>query len=162
MKLILESYYEPQFRDCSHGFRPTRGCHTALQDVYRTWRGTKWFIELDSKGCFDNISHKVLIEILQRKINDDRFLALLRNMVEAGYMETWGYHKTYSGTPQGGIVSPVLANIVRNELDIFVENTLIPEYTAGKRRRGNPEYGRLNQMTLGRRRKGIERHTGTA
>ena len=154
MKLILESYYEPQFRDCSHGFRPKRGCHTALQDVYRTWHGTKWFIELDITGCFDNISHKVLIEILQRKINDDRFLALLRNMLEAGYMEKWGYHKTYSGTPQGGIVSPVLANIVLNELDIFIEDTLIPEYTAGKRRRKNPEYGRLNQMTFRAKKKG--------
>jgi group II intron reverse transcriptase/maturase len=147
-RLILESYYEPQFRDCSHGFRPKRGCHTALQDVYRTWRGTKWFIELDIKGCFDNISHQVLLEILQRKINDDRFLKLLRDMLKAGYMENWRYHNTYSGTPQGGIVSPVLANIVLNELDIFVEDTLIPEYTAGKRRQGNPEYGRLNQMTF--------------
>ena len=63
-------------------------------------------------------------------------------------MENWRYHHTYSGTPQGGIVSPVLANIVLNELDIFVEDTLIPEYTAGKRRQGNPEYGRLNQMTF--------------
>ncbi|MCP4399309.1 MAG: hypothetical protein GY801_18655 [bacterium] len=86
MKLVLESYYEPQFRDCSHGFRPGKGCHTALRDVYYVWRGTKWFIELDIKGCFDNISHKVLLGILHRKIKDDRFLKLLREMLEAGYI----------------------------------------------------------------------------
>lgn len=154
MRLILDSYYEPQFRACSHGFRPKRGCHTALQDVYRTWHGTKWFIELDIKGCFDNIHHQVLLEILQRKIKDDRFLKLLRNMLKAGYMENWHYHKTYSGTPQGGIVSPVLANIVLNELDIFVEDRLIPEYTTGKRRQGNPEYGRLSQMAFRAKQKG--------
>lgn len=74
MKLILESYYEPQFRDCSHGFRPHKGCHTALRDVYYGWKGTKWWIELDIKGCFDNISHKVLLEILKRKIKDNRVL----------------------------------------------------------------------------------------
>lgn len=154
MKLILESYYEPQFRDCSHGFRPHRGCHTALRDVYRTWSGTKWFIELDIKGCFDNISHKVLLEILKRKINDDRFLKLLRNMLEAGYMDNWVYHNTYSGTPQGGVVSPLLANIVLNELDMFVEDILIPEHTTGIRRKGNPEYGRLSQMALRAKKKG--------
>jgi len=158
MRLMLERYYDPQFRDCSHGFRPKRGCHTALQDVYRTWRGTKWFIELDIKGCVENISHPVLLEILPRKINDDRFLKLLRNMLKAGDMENWRYHNTYSGTPQGGNVSPVLANSVLNELDIFVEDTLIPEYTAGTRRQGNPEYGRLNQMTF-RAKKNGERKT---
>lgn len=154
MKLILESYYEPQFRDCSHGFRPHRGCHTALREIYRTWKGTKWFIELDIKGCFDNISHTVLLDILKRNIKDDRFLKLLRDMLEAGYIDNWVYHKTYSGTPQGGIISPLLANIVLNELDIFVEDTLISEYTKGTRRKQNPEYAKWHQKALKAKKQG--------
>ena len=154
MKLILESYYEPQFRDCSHGFRPEKGCHTALRDVYYVWRGTKWFIELDIKGCFDNISHRVLLEILKRKIKDDRFLKLLKGMLEAGYMDNWVYYKTYSGTPQGGIVSPLLANVVLNELDVFIEDTLIPEYTKGTRRKSNLEYIQWSQKALRAKKRG--------
>ena len=78
MRSILEAYYEPQFSDRSHGFRPERGCHTALRDIYRTWTGTKWFIEGDIKGCFDNIDHAVLLSILREKIRDNRFLTWLR------------------------------------------------------------------------------------
>ncbi len=140
MRMILEAYYEPQFRDCSHGFRPTRGCHTALRDVYYTWAGVKWFLKLDIKGCFDNIDHAVLLDILRRQIKDERFLKLIKDMLEAGYMEEWTYHATYSGTPQGGILSPLLTNVVLNELDTFLEDSLIPEYTRGTRRQGNPEY----------------------
>src|SRR5437764_9385781 len=68
VRSILEAYYEPQFSDRSHGFRPERGCHTALRQVYATWAGTKWFIEGDIKGCFDNIDHPVLLSILREKI----------------------------------------------------------------------------------------------
>jgi retron-type reverse transcriptase len=84
MRLILEAYYEPQFRECSHGFRPRRGCHTALKAIQRTWAGTKWFIETDIKGCFDNISHDVLLTILGRNIKDERFLKLVKGMLKAG------------------------------------------------------------------------------
>ncbi len=65
MRLIMEAYYEPQFSDLSHGFRPQRGCHTALASIQRGWTGTKWFIEGDIKGCFDNIDHEVLLKILR-------------------------------------------------------------------------------------------------
>jgi retron-type reverse transcriptase len=106
IRMVLEAYYEPQFRDSSHGFRPGRGCHTAL-DAIAEWRGAKWFVEGDIKGCFDNISHNVILEILGRKIKDQTFIRLLRNMLKAGYMENWIYHKTYSGTPQGGITTPL-------------------------------------------------------
>ena len=74
LKMVLESYYEPIFLDCSHGFRPQRGCHTALLTIRKHWQGTKWFIEGDIKGCFDNISHHVLLGILKRNIKDERFL----------------------------------------------------------------------------------------
>ena len=142
IRMVLEAYYEPQFRNCSHGFRPGRGCHTAL-DAVSKWNGVRWFIEGDIKGCFDNIDWNVTLGILRRNIKDEDFLRLLKGMLEAGYVEDWKYHQTYSGTPQGGIVSPLLANIVLNELDVFVEDVLIPEYTKGKRRKVNPDYRKL-------------------
>lgn len=142
MRVILEAYYEPQFSTYSHGFRPKRGCHTALKEVSQ-WGGVKWFVEGDIKGCFDTIDHGLLMEIVARKIRDARFLKLLRHLLEAGYLEDWKYHKTYSGTPQGGIISPLLANIFLNEFDQWMEMELKPEYTRGKRRKTNPEYSRL-------------------
>lgn len=142
LRTLLEAYYEPQFRESSHGFRPHRGCHTALDTIYK-WKGTRWFIEGDIKGCFDNIHHQVILRILKRKIKDKLFLTLIEEMLKAGYMEDMKYHQTYSGTPQGGIISPLLANIVLNELDTFVEDVLIPKYTKGTKRKANPEYGRL-------------------
>ncbi len=143
MRSILDAYYEPQFSDRSHGFRPGRGCHTALRQIYGTWSGTKWFIEGDIKGCFDNIDHQVLLSILREKIHDNRFLTLVACLLKAGYLERWDHRPTLSGTPQGGILSPLLANIYLDRLDKFVEQTLIPEFTKGKARRKNKEYERL-------------------
>jgi group II intron reverse transcriptase/maturase len=111
VRTILEAYYEPQFSDHSFGFRPGRGCHSALQRIKRVWHGTKWFIEGDIKGCFDNIDHKILLDILREGITDNRFLRLIQNLLQAGYLEDWRYSPTLSGTPQGGTVSPILANI---------------------------------------------------
>lgn len=142
MRMILEAYYEPQFRDSSHGFRLNRGCHTALESIKAEWTGSKWFIEGDIRGCFDNIDHNLLLDLLSRNIHDNRFLKLVRGMLKAGYMEDWIYHQTFSGTPQGGVISPLLSNIVLNELDKFVEEELIPVYTKGKRRKRSPEYRR--------------------
>jgi len=143
MRLILSAYYEPRFRDSSHGFRPDRGCHTALASV-KKFKGATWFIEGDIRGCFDNIDHAMLLRILARDITDGRLLNLIRMNLEAGYLESWQYHRTYSGTPQGGVLSPLLANIYLNELDVFVEDVLIPRYTRGNKRKANPEYQRLN------------------
>jgi retron-type reverse transcriptase len=123
--------YEPQFSPHSHGFRPARGCHSALKDILHAWTGVKWFIEGDIKGCFDNIDHAILTSILREKIHDGRFLNLVENLIKAGYLEEWKYRPTLSGTPQGGIVSPLLANIYLDRLDKFVEQTLIPVYTRG-------------------------------
>lgn len=144
IRRVLEAYYEPHFSDLSHGFRPNRGCHTALQAIKQNWTGTKWFIEADIKGCFDNIDHSLLLEILERHIQDKRLIKLLRGMLKVGYLEDWKYHRTYSGTPQGGVISPLLSNIFLNELDRYVEQELIPQYTRGKTRARNPEYERLN------------------
>jgi group II intron reverse transcriptase/maturase len=140
MRLILEAYYEPQFSDHSHGFRPKRGCHTALTAIERPWTGTVWFIEGDIKGCFDNIDHEVLLSILAEKIHDNRFLRFLTYMFKAGYVEEWTYHRTYSGTPQGGVISSVLSNIYLDRLDKYVETELFPAHNRGKIRKANPAY----------------------
>jgi hypothetical protein len=110
----MEPYYEQKFSTHSHGFRPHRSCHTALKEVQKQWTGTVWFIEGDITGCFDNIDHTVLLEIIKRDIHDDRLTKLLEGLLKAGYMEDWKYYDTLSGTPQGGIISPLLANIYLN------------------------------------------------
>ena len=120
VRLILESIYEPTFSDYSHGFRINRSCHTALKYVQKYFTGTKWFVEGDIKGCFDNVDHHVLIAILRKRIADEHFIGLLWKFLKAGHMEDWNYHNTYSGTPQGSIISPILANIYMNELDSYM------------------------------------------
>ena len=114
---LLEAYDEPQFSRHSHGFRPNRGCQTALTEIHNTWVGTKWFIEGDIKGCFDNIDHHTLMNILRESIQDNRFLRLIENALKAGYCEEWTYHPSLSGSPQGGTVSPILSNIYLDRLD---------------------------------------------
>jgi len=154
MRMILSAYYEPKFADNSHGFREGRGPHTALRDIRETWTGTSWFIEGDIKGCFDNVDHQVLLDILARDIQDNRFIRLIKYMLEAGYMEDWRYNNTYSGTPQGGVISPLLANVYLNGLDLYVNQTLIPKWTKGSKRKENPEYGRLRKQEMRLRKKG--------
>lgn len=121
LRMILEAVYEPLFMDCSHGFRPGKGCHTALKSVKYQFNGVRWFIEGDIKGCFDNINHEVLVGIISKKIKDARLTKLIYKFLKAGYLEDFQYNNTYSGTPQGGIISPLLANIYLHELDKFVE-----------------------------------------
>ena len=143
IRLILESYFEPTFSNSSHGFRPERGCHTALRQIDDTWHGVNWFIEGDIKACFDSLSHEMLLATLTQHIHDGRFLRLMRELLQAGYLEEWKYHTTLSGAPQGGIVSPTLSNIYLSKLDTYVENVLIPMYTKGARRKKNREYDNL-------------------
>ena len=131
--MILARIYEPLFKDSSHGFRPKRSCHTALQSMQKGWTGTKWFIDIDIKGYFNNINHDILMELLKKRIEDTQFLNLIRDILKAGYVEDWQYHKTYSGTPQGGIVSPILANIYLHEFDEFMEQKK-QEFDQGKER----------------------------
>ena len=154
VRLLLEAYYEPTFSDHSHGFRPGRGCHTALTDVAIGWTGTTWFIEGDIAACFGSLDHEVMVRILSGKIHDNRFLRLIRNMLKAGYLEDWKYHETLSGCPQGGVVSPILSNIYLSKLDEFAETVLIPQYTRGGRRKENPEYGKARYRLRQARRKG--------
>ena len=154
VRLLLEAYYEPRFSGCSHGFRPGRGCHTALTEVAETWTGTTWFIESDISDCFGSLDHDVMLSALAENINDNRFLRLIRQMLQAGYLEDWEWNATLSGVPQGGVVSPVLSNIYLDRMDKFAETVLMPEYTRGKIRAGNPAYKRTESAARRARRRG--------
>ena len=142
-RIILEAVYEPKFSDSSHGFRPGRSCHTALQKV-STWTSTKWWIEFDIKGCFDNIDHTILIKLLEKRIDDQKFLGLIRKFLNAGYIDNFQYHNTFSGTPQGGIISPLLANVYLNELDQFVDELCKNKNNKEIKNKENPNYRKLH------------------
>jgi group II intron reverse transcriptase/maturase len=154
MRLLLEAYYEPRFSDRSHGFRPGRGCHTALREVANTWTGTTWLIEGDISDCFGSLDHELMIQILSEKIRDNRFLRLLRNMLKAGYLEDWVWNATLSGAPQGGVLSPLLSNIYLHRLDAFVEEILMPEYNRGVERAKNPAYRKVQKALTQARERG--------
>lgn len=138
VRMILEAIYEGHFETTSHGFRSKRSCHTALLHIQKTFSGAKWFIEGDIKGFFDNIDHDVLVGILRERISDDRFIRLIRKFLKAGYVEDWTFHNTYSGMPQGGIVSPILANIYLDKLDKYVKE-YIRHFDMGTKRRPGKE-----------------------
>ena len=118
VRLLLEAYYEPQFSGLSHGFRPRRGCHTALRNVAGTRFRTVWSIEGDISDCFGSLDHGIMVDTLAEKIHDNRFLRLVRNMLQAGYLEDWIWGATLSGAPQGGVVSPILSNVYLHKLDM--------------------------------------------
>ncbi len=142
VRLLLEAYYEPTFSDTSHGFRPGRGCRTALRKIADTWHGATWFIEGDIADCFGSLDHDVMLTTLAANIHDGRFLRLIRHMLQAGYLEDWIFNATLSGSPQGGVASPILSNIYLDRLDAFVETVLIPEYSRGRSRKPSREYHR--------------------
>jgi group II intron reverse transcriptase/maturase len=151
LRMILKSVYEPVFLNCSYGFRPGKSCHAALKDLKHQFHGTRWFIEGDIKACFDNIDHDMLIKFINNKVKDARLTQIVHKFLKAGYLENWQYHKTHSGTPQGGIISPLLANIYLHELDKFVMK-LKNEFDKPKERNFTDEYSALqSRMTVLRR-----------
>jgi group II intron reverse transcriptase/maturase len=148
LKMLLEPIFEADFRHCSHGFRPGRSTHTALRDLVRVYANTGYIIEGDIENCYDTIPHSKLLQQVGRRVSDKKILSLIRAFLKAGYLEDWQYHRTYSGTPQGGIISPLLANIFLHQLDEF----LIDELKANRGQtqkevnsRRNPEYMRINR-----------------
>ena len=153
-KIRFTPVYEPVFSSWSHGFRKGRGCHTALRQVRDAWTGTVWFIEGDISDCYGSVDHEILMRILAEKIGDQRFLRLIRGMLRAGYLEDQEFRDTLSGTPQGGVVSPVLSNIYLHKLDEFVERELVPQYTRGEHRAPNPEYQEVKNRLRNARRHG--------
>ena len=160
IRSILEAYYEPQFSRHSHGFRPGRGCATALDEITRHWQGVKWFIEGDIAQCFDSIDFQILLSILREKLHDNRFLRLLSNLFKAGYLEDWKHYTTLSGVPQGGVVSPVLSNLYLDQLDQFVEQVLLPTYNYGGQRKHNPPYMALINKARAKRIAGEYKEAG--
>jgi group II intron reverse transcriptase/maturase len=156
VKLILEAIYEPTFSEASHGFRPKRSCHTVLAQIKRM-TGIRWWVEGDIAGFFDNLCHDFLLKTLSKRITDQRFLHLIKQFLRAGYIENWQYNRTYSGTPQGGNLSPILSNIYLNELDQRIVDK-IKEFNTGKKRRWRREYRRI--ISQRRRAKEKARQTG--
>src|ERR1700730_8233001 len=154
VRQLLDAYFEPTFSDHSHGFRPGRGCHTALSEIVHGWKGVHWVIEGDISDCFGRLDHGVLLSILGECIHDNRFLRLIRHMLQAGYLEEWRWHETLSGAPQGGICSPVLSNIYLDKLDKFVETVLLPKYNREKRRGKNPAYQQFEYAIARAKRRG--------
>lgn len=146
VKMILENIYEPNFSDCSHGFRPQKSCHTALTDLQAKFTSAKWFVEGDIQACFDSFDHHVIIDILRRRIDDEAFISLIWKFLKAGYMEQWTFNKTYCGTPQGSGCSPILANIYLNELDVYMDEYK-QRFDKGDKIKRNPEYIRLDNKT---------------
>lgn len=151
LRMVLQAVYEPVFLNCSHGFRPNRSCHTALTALKKEFTGARWFVEGDIKGCFDNIDHTVLIGLINSKIKDARLIKLIHKFMKAGYVEDWRYYGTYSGTPQGGIISPILANIYLHELDKFVMKLKV-DFDVYEEKNYTPEYrALLSKQTVARR-----------
>lgn len=142
VRMLLEAIYEDSFEEISHGFRPNRSCHTALRQIQNRFVRCKWYVEGDIKGFFDNIDHNIMINILRKRIKDERFINLIRKFLNAGYMEQQELHQSYSGTPQGGIISPILANIYLDQFDKYMAEYK-KEFDLGNKRGYNNEYKKL-------------------
>lgn len=158
VKIVLEHVYEPIFSDRSHGFRKGRSCHTALDQIKHGWSGVKWLIEVDVSGFFDNVDHDILLNLLRKRIDDERLIGLIARMLKAGYMEDWAFHRTYSGTPQGGVISPILANVYLHALDEHMA-VMKAGFDKGKKRRVTPEWKALSREIYNRRRRIEHRKT---
>jgi group II intron reverse transcriptase/maturase len=143
IRMILEAIYEPTFSGNSHGFRPNKGCHTALESIRQKFVMAKWFIEGDITQCFPSIDHDKLMEILGERIKDQRFLDLIRKSLKAGYMEFRNYSHSVAGTPQGSIISPILSNIFLHKLDEFICK-LKEDFDVGTKATINPLYKQLS------------------
>lgn len=157
VRLILEAIYEGHFENTSHGFRPRRSCQTALRSIQNLFTGANWFIEGDIKGFFDNIDHHILIDTLRERISDERFIRLIWKFLKAGYIEDFTFHNTYSGTPQGGIISPILANIYLDKFDKYMRE-YAESFDKGKKRRENPLHAKYSRKAI-RFRKAIRNTT---
>ena len=144
IRLLLEAIYDSPdgayFHESSHGFRPNHSCHTALRTYRERWVAVNWIIEGDIHACFDELDLSILVQLLRKKIQDERFLNLIWKLLHAGYLDLHGtIQESWIGSPQGGLVSPLLANVYLHELDEFVED-LRKRTEKGERKAMNPEY----------------------
>ena len=147
IQILLSAIYEPIFLSVSHGFRPNRSTHSALDALHMRGAVHSWVIQGDISKCFDNIPHNIIMGCLKKQIACVRTLTIIERALKVGIINEKGIRiKGTTGTPQGSIMSPILANIVLHELDLFFENTLKPQYTAGVRRRSNPLYAHFSYL----------------
>lgn len=137
IRMILEAIYEYSFSPDSHGFRPNRSCHSALRDLNQKFRVSKWVIEGDITKCFDTVDHQILLKILEERIKDQKFIGIIRKALKAGYFEFRRYSHSVAGTPQGSIISPILANIYLDKLDRYV-GQLKRDFDLGEKASINP------------------------
>lgn len=155
MRMTLEAIFEPMFKEVSHGFRPNRGCHTALSSIFSKFHGV-WAIEGDFSKCFDTIDHHKLMDLISQKVKDARFMALLWKALRAGFFDFKTTTTNIVGTPQGSVISPLLANIFLHQLDVFVEK-LKAEFDKGKQQKVRKEWRSLNyQIEKARKRGDLE------
>lgn len=142
VRALLEAVYEPIFSECSHGFRPNRSCHSALNYIQSRGKNASWVVDCDISAFFDNIDHDLLLEIIGKKVRDGRLLELIRRFLKAGFIENQAFNESLLGSPQGSTLSPLLANIYLNELDKFVEG-MVNIWNEGTYRHLNPRYVKL-------------------
>lgn len=121
-KIVVEPIFEADFKECSYGFRPKRNQHMALESIRKACnnKGT-WVLDADIKGCFDNINHEKLMKLIERRISDKRMLKLINKWIKAGVMKDGMLETNEIGSPQGGVISPLLANIYLNYMDTIWE-----------------------------------------
>lgn len=127
---ILSEIYECKFLECSYGFRPNRNCHQAIREINQRIMINKvnYILDCDIKGFFDNVNHKWLMKFLEHDIKDKSFLRYINRFLISGYMEEMKYYETDKGTPQGGLISPILANVyLHYVLDLFFERYIKPK-----------------------------------
>ena len=145
IRMVLEAVFEPSFKDCSHGFRPKKSCHTAHNDIKMKFAAVNWFIEGDISKCFDTFDHSLLIAAVSKRIPDPQFIQLLYKALKAGYLFQGKLFQSPTGTPQGSVISPILCNVYLQALDCFMEE-LISKFNIGKRRKTDPAYRKLTRM----------------
>lgn len=130
MAYVLNEIYETKFLDCSYGFRPNRNCHQAIREINQTIMTKKvnYILDADIKGFFDNVDHKWLMEFLKHDIGDKNFLRYVSRFLKSGIIENLKYYESDKGTPQGGLISPVLANVyLHYVLDLWFEKGIKPK-----------------------------------
>lgn len=144
MHLVLEAIFNSSFSVHSHGFRPGKGCHTALKELRNTFTSVNWFIEADISKCFESFDHKLLVLAVSERVQDQAFIDLLYKALKAGYISQGKYFTSELGTPQGSVVSPLLCNILLHKLDLWLEE-YISIFNKGTRRKVNPVWTRLTR-----------------
>jgi group II intron reverse transcriptase/maturase len=142
---ILNAIYEPSFLDASHGSRSNRGTHTALKYLKFKFNSVKWCIEADIENNFPSISHSILLKTLKERISCQKFLALIKNSIKAGYKHESKFYESNVGVFQGSVISPILNNIYLHKFDLFMED-LCKSFNLGTRCRKNPEYRQIQYL----------------